>query len=101
MVGPTTEKCVWLLFPVFVSITQFFDFWVMSYGNWKHIKYVFSFQNSISNGIFIIKPTNFETSASMFDFWVILFYFILFWNKVTAGLSDDCQVGGVWEIEVF
>ena len=27
----------------------------MSYGNWKHILGVFSFQNSVSNGIFVIK----------------------------------------------
>ena len=40
MVRPMAEKSVWIfitLFPVFVSITQFSDFWVMSYGNWKHI----------------------------------------------------------------
>ena len=55
--GPTAEKCVWFLFLVFVSITQFSNFWVMSYGNWKHILGVFSFQNSISNGIFVIKHT--------------------------------------------
>ena len=29
-----------------VSITQFSDFWVMSYGNWKHILAIFSFHNS-------------------------------------------------------
>ena len=45
------------LFPVFVSITKFSDFWVISYGNWKHILGVFSFQNSVSNEIFIIKHT--------------------------------------------
>ena len=58
MVGPMTQKLVWIsiaLFPIFVSITQFSDFWVMSYGNWKHILAVFSFHNSIFNGIFIIK----------------------------------------------
>ena len=32
-------------------------FWVMSYGNWKHILGVFSFQNSVSNDIFVIKHT--------------------------------------------
>jgi len=26
MVGPMAEKSIWILFPVFVSITQFFDF---------------------------------------------------------------------------
>ena len=26
MVGPTAEKSVWFLFPVFISITQFSDF---------------------------------------------------------------------------
>ena len=36
IVGPTTQKLVWIsikLFPVFVSITQFSDFLMMSYGN--------------------------------------------------------------------
>ena len=42
---------------VFVSITQFSDFWVMSYVNWKHILVVFIFQNSVSNDIFVIKHT--------------------------------------------
>ena len=37
--------------------TQFSNFWVMSYGNWKHIWGVFSFQNSVSNGILVIKHT--------------------------------------------
>ena len=40
MVEPIAKKSVWIfitLFPVFISITQFSDFWVMSYGNWKHI----------------------------------------------------------------
>ena len=53
---PMTQKLVWIsitLFSVFVSITQFSDFWVMSYGNWKHILTVFSFHNSVFNGISI------------------------------------------------
>ena len=29
----------------------------MSYENWKHILGIFSFQNSVSNGIFVIKHT--------------------------------------------
>ena len=33
-------------FWIIVSITQFSDFWVMSYENWKHILGVFSFYNS-------------------------------------------------------
>ena len=59
MVGPMTQKLVWIsitLFPVFVSITQFSDFWVMSYGNWKHILSIFSFHNFVFNGIFVITP---------------------------------------------
>ena len=46
-VGSTIEKCVWYHNFVFVSITQFSDFWVMSHENWKHILGVFSFQNSV------------------------------------------------------
>ena len=60
MVGPMTQKLAWIfitLFPVFVFIIQFSNFWVMSYENWKHILSVFSFQNSIFNGIFVIKHT--------------------------------------------
>ena len=55
-----TQKLVWIsiiLFPVFVPITQFFDFWVMSYENWKHILAVFNFHNSVFNDIFVIKQT--------------------------------------------
>ena len=37
---------LWLMIRDLVSITQFSDFWVMSYGNWKHILAVFSFHNS-------------------------------------------------------
>ena len=57
---PMTQKLVWIsitLFSVFVSITQFFDFWVMSYGNCKHTLAVFSFHNFIFNDIFVIKHT--------------------------------------------
>ena len=32
----------------------------MSYGNWKHILGVFNFQNSIFNGIFVIKLTSWD-----------------------------------------
>ena len=66
MVRPIAEKSVWFfitLFPVFVSITQFSDFWVMSYGNWKHILGVFSIQNSVFNGIFVIKPTSWDPQS--------------------------------------
>ena len=60
IVGPMTQKLVWIsitLFSIFVFITQFSDFLMMSYGNWKHILCIFSFHNSIFNGISIIKPT--------------------------------------------
>ena len=56
-VGSTIEKCVWHHNSVFISITQFSYFWMMSYGNWKYILGVFSFQNSIFNRIFVIKHT--------------------------------------------
>ena len=55
MVWLMFERLVWILFPVIVSITQFSDFWLMSYGNLKHILGVFSFHNSVFNGIFVIK----------------------------------------------
>ena len=94
MVGPIAEKSVWhhiTLFPFFVSITQFSDFWVMSYGNWKHILAVFSFHNSVFNDIFVIKHTwkdLLSGSAAAFDIFFsffstvsvgwVLFYLFLF-----------------------
>ena len=44
-------------FWIIISVTQFSDFWVTSYENWKNILGVFSFQNSVFNGIFVIKLT--------------------------------------------
>ena len=35
----------------------------MSYGNWKHILGVFSIQNSVFNGIFVIKPTSWDPQS--------------------------------------
>ena len=42
---------------VFISITQFFDFWVMSYRNWKHILSVFRLSKLSFHGILVIKHT--------------------------------------------
>ena len=79
MVGPMAEKSIWILFPIFVSITQFSDFWVISYGNWKHILGVFSFHNSVFNGIFGI---NLLFSCNVGLFWfLLLLLLLLFWNK--------------------
>ena len=61
-------------FWIIISITQFSDFLVISYGNWKHILGVFSFQNSIFNGIFVIKPTY---PTTMFDKFSDFFFW---WN---------------------
>ena len=66
-------------FWIIVSITQFSDFWVMSYGNWKHILGVFSFQNSVFNGIFVIKSTY---PTAMFDKWI--FFFLGWWNPAAT-----------------
>ena len=72
-------KFVWIfitLFPVFVSITQFSDFWVMSYGNWKHILGVFSFHNSVSNDILVIKHTWRDPLLKVSrNFWPFFFFF--------------------------
>ena len=88
MVRPIDEKSVWFLFSVVVSITQFSDFWVMSYRNWKHILSVFSFHNSVSNGILVIKltymgPTINEkvkshTRHTFFFFFIFLSFFLLY-----------------------
>ena len=85
----------------------------MSYGNWKHILGVFSFQNSIFNGIFVIKPTY---PAAMFDkqifffflvkpnhnVWQILWFFFFFFGetepqllKLKTGSELRCQTGGL------
>ena len=67
-------------FWIIVFITQLFDFWVMSYGNWKHILGVFSFQNSDFNGIFVIKSTY---PTAMFD-KQIFFFFLGWWNPAAT-----------------
>ena len=53
----------------------------MSYGNWKHILGVFSFQNSVSNGILVIKHTLRDPSVTLsflfffhFSFFLSLFF---------------------------
>ena len=76
MVGPMTEKSVWILFPVFVSITQFSNFWVMSYENWKYILDVFSFHNSVFNGISVIKHILKDPPAATFDLLSSFFLFL-------------------------
>ena len=97
MVGPMTQKLVWIsiiLFPVFVPITQFFDFWVMSYENWKHILAIFNFHNYVSNDIFVIKQTwrdplvrsaapfdpffSFLLLGSVSSFSLLFFFFFIF-----------------------
>ena len=58
MVGSITEKSVWFLFLVFSSFcfqslnSLIFEWWVMKIENTD-----FSFQNSVSNSIFVIKHT--------------------------------------------
>ena len=64
----------WLMIRDLVSITQFSDFWVMSYGNWKHLLAVFSFHNSKLNGIFVIKHTWGTHSAAIFDQLTFFFF---------------------------
>ena len=78
MVGPITEKFVWIFitpFPVFISIIQFSNFWVMSYGNWKHILSVFSFHNFVFNDIFVIKLTTLLLFSC--NVWLLGFFFFL------------------------
>ena len=80
MVGPMAEKFVWFLFPVFISITKFSDFLVMSYGNWKHILGVFSFHNFVFNGIFVVKTTYWVPwLESSRNFWPFFFLHWVWW----------------------
>ena len=75
-----------------ISITQFSDFWVMSYGNWKHILVGFSFHSSVLNCISVIKTTYwiprsksvatltlffFFTGFGEFGFFIFFFFFFL------------------------
>ena len=76
---PMAEKFVWIfitMFPVFVSITQFFYFWVMSYENWKHILGVFkmcfqflklSFQWYFCNTPTCMDPLSVQHTSAAFD----------------------------------
>ena len=71
MMGPMAEKSVWILFLVFVSITQFFYFF--SYELW-----VFS----VSNGIFVIKLTTLSLfSRNVWLLGFFFFFFFFFLNK--------------------
>ena len=45
------------MFLVFVSITQFSDFLVINYKNWKHILDIFKLSKLSFYGIFVIKHT--------------------------------------------
>ena len=58
---------------------------MIGYGNWKHILGAFSFQNSVFNDIFVIKPTYLVT---MFDkFSDFFFFFLDNYSKPTCGLT--------------
>ena len=50
----------------------------MSYEKWKHLKYIFSFQNSVFNGIFVIKLTY---PATMFDKFFEFFFLVVKPNR--------------------
>ena len=54
MVAPIPRKLVWIFFLSFVSITQFSNFWVMSYGNWKHILCIFKLWKQSYDGKVVI-----------------------------------------------
>ena len=79
MVGYMAEKFVWIfitLFQVFISITQFSDFLVMNYENWKHILSIFSFHNSVFNSILVIKHTWKDPLVRVSrNFWPFFFSF--------------------------
>ena len=111
MVGPMAEKSIWILFPIFVSITQFSDFWVISYGNWKHILGVFSFHNSVFNGIFGINLL-FSCNVGLFWFFYYYYYYyfetkpsrnvgLFFWKQSNTKLGDERQTGGIGKVWVF
>ena len=80
MVGYMAEKFVWIfiiLFQVFISITQFSDFLVMNYENWKHILSIFSFHNSVFNSIFVIKHTWKDPLVRVSrNFWPFFFFLL-------------------------
>ena len=67
------------MFLVFVFITQFSNFWVMSYGNWKHILGVFKLSKLSFYGIFLIKHTlrdsQSEIQSQLLTNWTDFFFF--------------------------
>ena len=69
---------------------------MVSYGNWKHILGVFSFCNSIFNGISIIKPTLrdpivfFLTWFGEVVFFFFFFYFFLSHESSSSFLFSNC-----------
>ena len=74
---------------IFVSITQFSNFWVMSYGNWKHILAIFNFHNSVFNGISVNILTwwpPFTVSCLLsitLSFFFFFFFLFLFSSQAT------------------
>ena len=88
-------------FWIIVSIIQLSDFWVISYEKWKHLKYVFSFQNSIFNGIFVIKLTY---PTAMFDKFFDFFFScetqpqLL---KLKTGSELRCKIGSLEKLRYF
>ena len=54
LMGPMAVWFVWIFFfSVFISITQFSDFWMMSYGNWKQLLGVFELWKQSYDGILL------------------------------------------------
>ena len=96
MVWLMFERLVWILFPVIVSITQFSDFWLMSYGNLKHILGVFSFHNSVFNGIFVIKTIYWVPLVLSFQLSLLspfgLFFFFFFFLHFSFFLSSSLSI---------
>ena len=71
---PRREACL-DLFSSFVFITQFSDFWVMSYGNWKLILGVFKLRKQSYDGIFVNTHTMRDPPTTTFDSLSFFFFF--------------------------
>ena len=90
----------------------------MSYGNWKHIWGVFSFQNSVSNGILVIKHTLrdplirdqpqlltfffFSLGSMSLGLLLLLFFFFLsHWSSSSSSFLFPFTLGLVWSSSSF
>ena len=70
------------MFSVFVSITQFSDFLVMSYGNWKHILGLFKLWKHSYDGILVNIHTLRDPRSEVQPQLLTFFFFFIGFGEV-------------------